>query len=198
MNRYLPESHSSRAALRWMPIAFAFGALGGCGGNSTPALHAAATPGTDAASTTSQLAAITAAVRASGIVTARNACELLIRADAEAAVGQPLPQNTTANISLGTCDYNATNFSAGASITVGSWESIKNAATSGRIGPTTISGIGDEALNLNSSNGSTVYVRRGDEGFLLILNGPKIDSRPDHGLEQEESLALKILARFQP
>jgi hypothetical protein len=135
-------------------------------------------------------------IRDSGLVTTRDACALLTRPDAEVAVGQPLPQNTTRNLALGMCDYNAADFSAGVSVTVGSWESIKNAATSGNPRPDAISGIGDEALNLNGSNGSSLYVRKGDEGFLLTLNGPKIDSLPDHGLAAETVLAQKVLAKF--
>ena len=85
---------------------------------------------------------------------------------------------------------------AGASLTVNDWEGIKGAATGGRAVPTPISGIGDEALNLNGSNGSNLYVRKGSQGFLLVLNGPNIDGLADHGLSQEKELAVKILANF--
>ncbi|MDT4966051.1 MAG: hypothetical protein QOJ64_788 [Acidobacteriota bacterium] len=122
-------------------------------------------------------------------------CEFMARVDAEAAVGQALPQ-TTENIPLGMCDYNAEGFAAGASLTIGDWEGIKGAATGGRAVPTSIAGVGDEALNLNGSNGSTLYVRKGDQGFLLTLNGPEIDGLVDHGLSQEKDLAVKILANF--
>ena len=119
----------------------------------------------------------------------RKPCEYMARADAEAAVGQPLPK-TTENIPLGMCDYNTPEF-YGASLTVSSWEAIKNAATSGspQHQPTPISGVGDEALNL----GGLLYVRKGNQGFLLTLNGPNIDHLADHGLEKEKALALKIL-----
>ncbi|MDT4954621.1 MAG: hypothetical protein QOJ02_2759 [Acidobacteriota bacterium] len=122
-------------------------------------------------------------------------CQYMARSDAEAAVGQPLPQ-TTENIPLGMCDYNAEGFAAGVSLTVGDWEGIKGAATSGRVVPTPIPGVGDEALNLNGSNGSNLYVRKGSQGFLLVLNGPNIDGLTDHGLSQEKALAVKILANF--
>ena len=82
------------------------------------------------------------------------------------------------------------------SLSVGDWESVKGAATSGKAVPTSIGGVGDEALNLNGSNGSLLYVRRGNEGFLLEVHGPKIDSLPDRGLAVEKDLAAKILARF--
>jgi predicted small lipoprotein YifL len=124
---------------------------------------------------------------------ARKPCEYMQRADAEAAVGQALP-NTTEHTALGMCDYNTPDF-YGASLTVGDWEGIKGAATSGgpQRPPTTVSGVGDEALNLNGSGGSNLYVRKGGRGFLLILNGPNIDGLPDRGLEREKTLALKIL-----
>lgn len=192
---------SMRVASRWqrhslacVAIAFAIGTLGACDGGSKSGNRAAAPDSTFAQA--DDPAAVNDAIRASGIYASRNACELLTRADAEAAVGQPLPQNTVKNVAQGMCDYNAVDFSAGASVTVDSWDSIKGAATSGKNVPTTIAGVGNEALNLNGSNGSILYVRRGDEGFLLTLNGPNIDHLPDHGLGQEKRLALKILARF--
>ena len=52
------------------------------------------------------------------------------------AVGQPLPQNTVANEVQGMCDYNAADFSAGASLTLGDWPSIEAAAKSGKTMPT--------------------------------------------------------------
>lgn len=121
----------------------------------------------------------------------RKPCEYMKRADAETAVGLPLPK-TTELIPLGMCDYTTADF-FGASLTVGDWESIKGAATSGPHPPTAITGVGDEALNLNGSQGSNLYVRKGGRGFLLTLNGPNVDGLPDHGLEREKVLALKIL-----
>ncbi|HYK42110.1 MAG TPA: hypothetical protein VE007_06940 [Thermoanaerobaculia bacterium] len=180
-----------------MPALAVLFVLTGCGGGSKTSSNAAAPAGSGsaAAERPGDPAATDESLRASGIVTSRKACDLLKRPDAEAAVGQPLPQNTV-NIALGMCDYNAADFSAGASVTVGSWESVKGAATAGAHQPVAIAGVGDEALNLNGSNGSTLYVRRGSEGFLLTLNGPKIDPLPDHGLTQEKELALKILSNF--
>ena len=77
----------------------------------------------------------------------RNPCEYMKREDAELAVGLPLPK-TTEIIPLGMCNYNTPEF-YGASLTVGDWEGIKGAATSGGAArqPTLISGVGDEALN---------------------------------------------------
>ena len=197
-SRHLPQSRK----LRWIAMVGALGALAACSSDSTPIPSSitAATAGADsrtdkAGDPAANDARFRAGAVANGIITSRDACDLLARSDAEASVGQPLPQNTK-NVTLGQCDYNAADFSAGASVTVGSWESIRGAATSGKAMPATIAGVGDEALNLNGSNGSNLYVRRGDEGFLLTLHGPKIDSLQDHGLALEQALALKILAKF--
>ena len=41
-----------------------------------------------------------------------------------------------------------------------------------------------------------LYVRKGNEGFLLTLNGPKLDALPDHGLAAEMILAQRVMDRF--
>jgi len=135
-----------------------------------------------------------AATAGSPAVSSIKACELMTQPEAEAAVGQPLPK-VTENGVLGMCTRTAEDFSAGADLTVGEWASMKTAATS-RTVPVSISGVGDEALNLNGSNGSLLYVRKGSKGFLLVLNGPKIDHSADHGLAQEKELASKIVSRL--
>ena len=165
----------------------AFGGLSACSAGSPASSGADKVPAPATAS-----AAVDKAMRDGGIVTSRNACDLLTRSDAEEAVGQALPQNTVKNIALGMCDYNTADFSAGASLSVGSWDSIKNAATGGAHQPDPVSGVGDEALSLRG----LLYVRRGSEGFLLDLHGPKIDPLADHGLAAEKTLALKILGKF--
>ena len=162
-------------------------ALAGCGNN---------TPASKAVGDTDRTPAATSQPDSLGLdnsmSSGRTPCEYMARADAEAAVGQALP-GTTEHAALGMCDYVTPEF-YGASLTVGDWESMRNAAASGAQQPTAIAGVGDEALNLNGSNGSNLYVRKGDRGFLLTLNGPHIDGLPDHGLEREKVLALKILA----
>lgn len=172
-------------------------ALPGCGSDSTAnkagAGNTAASASTKAAGTATQPDSLGATGPAP---TGRKPCEYMARADAEAAVGLPLPK-TSEHIPLGMCDYTTAEF-YGASLTVGDWESIKGAATSGgpQSQPVAITGVGDEALNLNGSNGSNLYVRKGGQGFLLTLNGPNIDGLPDHGLEKEKVLAQKILPNF--
>jgi hypothetical protein len=121
--------------------------------------------------------------------TGKKPCEYIARADAEAAVGLPLPK-TTENVTLGICDYNTAEF-YGSSFSVGDWDGVNAAAQSGRPShpPQTVSGVGDEAVNL----GGNLYVRKGDRGFLLVLNGPAVDRLPDKGLARAKALALKIL-----
>ena len=154
-------------------------------------------PAPQAASETSKDGGVASQINNLGLGTPagfnRNPCEYMKREDAEVAVGLPLPK-TTEIIPLGMCDYNTPEFH-GASLTVGDWQGIKAAATSGdaKRQPTMISGVGNEALNLNGSNGSNLYVRKGDRGFLLVVPSPKVDALPDHGLELEKALALKIL-----
>ena len=135
---------------------------------------------------------------ASGAAASRDPCGLLTRSDAEGAVGAPLPQNS-ANPALGMCGYTSADFSEGAQLTVGDWESIKKAATSGAHQPTAISGVGDEALYFTGqeTGAGPLYVRRGQEGFLLVLNGSKIDHMPGAAaMAAEQALALRVLARF--
>jgi hypothetical protein len=175
-----------------VPALFSFAALAaalaGCGGSAAPP---AASAGTTQAPVT-QTRVTAAQINDLGLnPPGRKPCEFMLRADAEVALGRALP-NTTELIPLGMCDYTTAEF-YGASLTVGDWESIKGAATAGKKLPDTISGVGDEALNLNGSNGSILYVRKGARGFLLTINGPGIDGSPGHGLEREKVLALKIL-----
>jgi hypothetical protein len=135
---------------------------------------------------------------ATGVAPPRDPCSLLVRADAEAATGAPLPQNS-ATPALGMCGYTSADFTQGAQLTVGDWESIKKAATSGAHQPAAISGVGDEALYFTGqeTGAGPLYVRHGQEGFLLVLNGSKIDHMPGvDAMAAEQALALKILARF--
>jgi hypothetical protein len=128
--------------------------------------------------------------------TSKSPCELLLRADAEAAVGQPLPQADMMP-APNDCNYYATGFSAAVEFSVNTWADLEFSANAGMVKPVAISGIGDEALNIQSvSFGSTLYVRKGSDGFLLVLSGPTIDQLPDRGLAQEKILAAKVLANF--
>ena len=177
----MDSAHSSRR--RWLVAAvfIAAGMSAACGSStSTPAGAGTATDGGVTPGTTTKKAP----------------CELLVRADAEAVIGQPLPSNAEDKV-LGMCQWTTADFVFGADITLGDWDSIKAAANAGKGVPVPIAGVGDEALNLNGAGGpSVLYVRKGSDGFLLTLGGTNIDDLPDHGLSLEEDLARKIIARF--
>ena len=185
----IPTRWSRRAITALIAFLAAF-ALAGCGGsnpastagaNTNPAAGAATQPARPAATGTAP--------------TARKPCEYMARADAEAVAGQPLP-TTREDIAAGECDYLTADF-FGATLRVGDWTDISFGASHGSQQPGSISGVGDEALNVNIPNqGSDLFVRKGDRGFHLGLSGPNIDGSPDHGLEKEKVLALKILPNF--
>ena len=172
-------------------ITIAIGALAACSGGSSPSSKASDPAATTVASADS--ASTNASDPAAAVLTARKPCDLLTREDAEAAVGQPLPKKTEILV-MGSCDYSAEDVSAGAGISVGSWEQAKAAATSGSPKPVAMSGVGDEALALKSTGG--VYVRKGDKGLHVAVFGPKINAAGDYGLAESKELALKIIGKF--
>jgi hypothetical protein len=118
-------------------------------------------------------------------------CSLLTQAEAETAVGQPLGVGKQ-TATLDDCAWSSTDFTANVDVTVSSWSAIKTAATANGHTPASVTGVGDEAL----TNGPLLSVRKGDAGFLLVIGGPNIDSRADHGLAQEKVLAAAILGRM--
>jgi Protein of unknown function (DUF3558) len=121
----------------------------------------------------------------------KDPCSLLTQAEVDAAVGQPLGPGK-ATIPGYDCDWTTADFSASVSVTVSDWAAIKTAATSTGTA-TPVSGVGDEAL---TKGGGLLYVRKGDQGFLLLIGGPKVDSLPDGGLAQEKVLAAAVLGRL--
>jgi Protein of unknown function (DUF3558) len=165
--------------------------LAACG-SSTPASPSAAAPNASANQAT-------AAANPAGAVAAGNTdpCSLLTQTEVDTAVGQPLGP-PDAGAQPNSCQWSTADFTAGVDITVGDWDSIKGAAIGGGADhqPVSISGVGDDALDLNSSNGSNLYVRKADTGFFVSINGPHIDSLPDHGLAQEKVLAAAVLSRL--
>jgi hypothetical protein len=135
---------------------------------------------------------------AAAAVASRDPCSVMTKADAESAVGAALPQNS-GNQALGTCGYTSADFSEGAQLTLGDWESIKKAATGGAHQPSAIGGVGDEALYFTGreTGAGPLYVRHGQQGFLLVLNGSKIDHMTGAAaMATEQALAAKILARL--
>ena len=164
--------------------------LTGCGRESTASKDASPT-----ASTQTQAGDVTTKRDSPGLDSdagpGRKPCEYMSRADAEAAVGHPLPK-TTENIELGGCQYTSSDFSYGASLTVGDWEYLRAASGGSHRQPGTISGVGDEALFFDRPV-SILVVRKANKGFALSLSGPTPTSLPGTELEQEKLLALKIL-----
>lgn len=122
-------------------------------------------------------------------VATRKPCEYMARADAEAAIELKLP-NTNEGMPPGECDYTTAEF-YGAALGLGPWESVKMAASAGHSKP--IAGVGDEALWIGRGH---LYVRKGDAGFMIAINGPAVDALPDEGLAKAKTLALTILAKM--
>lgn len=122
-------------------------------------------------------------------------CSLLTQAEVDAAVGQPLGQGKSTIAHLD-CAWSSSDFGANVYLTVGDWTSVKSAASANGGAPAAIAGLGDEAATASGNNGSLVYVRKGTNGFLLIIDGPQVDSLADHGVAQEKVLAAAILGRL--
>jgi hypothetical protein len=183
-------------------VAIAVGALTACSGGSPASADIATTPPASAnaaADNHTDPVARNKSLGDSAVVndstTTRKPCDLMTREDSEAAVGQPLLDKTDNN--LGMCHREAEDSSAGTSISVGDWEGVKELVTDGSTPPEAISGVGDEAFNIViGKTAPELFVRKGDDGFLVEVHGPKIDALPDHGLAKEKELALKILGKF--
>jgi hypothetical protein len=175
--------------------------LGACGAASTPAPTSA--PGGSVASaptavaTTSQPASRPVAAGSTGPSAGdiTDPCSLLTQADVDAAVGQPLGQGKSTIAHLD-CAWSSSDFGANVYLTVGDWDSVKSAASANGGAPTAIADLGDEAWTASGNNGSLVYARKGSNGFLLIIDGPQVDSLADHGVAQEKILAAAILGRL--
>ena len=161
--------------------------LAGCNSHAKPPA-AQVNPGAPQAS---DAATVGGSVPAAG---SSDRCSLLTQAEVDTAVGQPLGAGKPGPIQG--CSWATSDFAAGVDLTVNDWTGLNAAAHGNGATPTSLSGLGDEALNLNGSNGSLLYVRKGDSGFLLTINGPHIDKLPDHGLAQEKVLAAAALGRL--
>ena len=59
--------------------------------------------------------------------------------------------------------------------------------------PKPVTGAGDEAVTIG---GGTIYVRKGNRGFLLVINGPVVDHSTDDGLAKASALAVSIAAKM--
>jgi hypothetical protein len=120
--------------------------------------------------------------------TGHKPCDYMARADAETAIELKLP-GTTEHVP-DSCLYSTSEF-YGASLTLGDWDSIKKASSTAH--PKPVEGVGDEALFIG---GGTIYVRKGDRGFLLVINGPVVDHSADKGLAKASALAVTIAAKM--
>lgn len=184
--------------------------LGACGAASTPAVTSApsgsvasAPSGSEASAPTAEAATsqpspppVVAGSTGPGGGAIADPCSLLTQAEVDAAVGQPLGQGKSAIAHLD-CTWSSSDFGANVYLTVGDWATtIKEAASGNGGAPTAIAGLGDEAWTASGNNGSLVFARKGNNGFLLIIDGPKVDSLPDHGVAQEKVLAAAILGRL--
>jgi hypothetical protein len=171
--------------------------LAACSASVSPTSTAAGGAQSPAGASASDVTGATATPVGAGASSDASApCALVTQAEAEDAVGQPLTAGVE-NAPLGMCTYNSSDLAAGVQLTVGSWDSMAAAAHGNGADLTAVTGVGDEALNLNGPDGpSLLYVRKGSTGFLLTMEGPNIDSLPDHGLAKEEALAALILPRL--
>jgi len=120
--------------------------------------------------------------------TERKPCDYVKRADAEKAVGLPLPQ-TTDDTTLHECRYDTSEF-YGSTVTVGPWDQCKTALASSH--PATVANLGDEAWFIREH----VFIRKGDRCLSVEINGPLPDADKDDGLARVQALAVTILPTF--
>jgi Protein of unknown function (DUF3558) len=174
--------------------------LSGCGRGTNDAAtpgsssSSAATSGPSSGPSSGGSSGSVAALESALEVGTVDPCTLLTQAEVDSSVGQPLQAGS--RVLPQDCQWSTTDFTADVDLTIGQWDQTKAAATAASRPPTAVAGVGDEALNLNGSNGSYLYVRKGDTGFIVEVNGPHIDGLPDHGLAQEVELAKAVVGRL--
>lgn len=150
----------------WM-IAIAFGLLGACGQDAVPQ-------------------------GGRNVASSRKPCDYLARADAEAALELALPGTTETEVT-GECNYHNAEF-YGVTFATGTWEGVMQSANTGGQNhpPVAVPGIGDEAV----SQGSHLYVRKGERGLMVSLNGPAVDADSAKAIARARGLAVKVLAKM--
>jgi len=169
--------------------------LGACSGTSAPA-PTAATSG--APTTPAEQASVPAAAGPTSAATGATVdpCSLLTQAEVDTAAGQSLGPGAQAGALV--CQWSTSDFAASVELDLGDWTTIKaKSAESGQT-LTSVPGVGDEAWTLNAAgNAAQLYVRKGSQGFMLLLGGGQyIDSLADLGLAQEKVLAMAVLGRL--
>jgi Protein of unknown function (DUF3558) len=132
-----------------------------------------------------------------GASSAIDPCTLLTQPEVDTAAGQPLGAGQRAG-ALQVCQWSSSDFAGSVELTVGDWSAIHASAVANGQTPTSVSGVGDEALTLNQEgNSAQLYVRKGLSGFALLLGGAQYtDTLPDLGLAHEEALAAAVLGRL--
>lgn len=185
----MKSDHSSRrrpisgAASRWAAAVVAAAALS--------ALTACGTSAGKAAPLIAH-GAPTSSVAAGVSTNSKDPCALLTQSEVDTAAGQPLSPGKAISV-LDDCQWTNSDFTATIDVSVSDWTAIKNAATeNGTKTPPAVAGIGDEALLWDG----LLYVRKGNDGFLLSFDWPTISSSTDHGLAQAKVLAGAVLARL--
>ncbi|HET9987676.1 MAG TPA: hypothetical protein VFQ65_04135 [Kofleriaceae bacterium] len=123
---------------------------------------------------------------------AKKPCAYLARADAEAALELALPGTTETEVT-GECNYHSAEF-YGVTFAIGTWDGVLLSANSGGQNhpPKPVAGIGDEAVSL----GEHLYVRKGQRGLMVSLNGPAVDADHAKALARARDLAMKILPKM--
>ena len=169
--------------------------LGACSGASSPA-PTAATSGAPAAATDQP--SVPGAPSPTGASTGGTVdpCSLLTQPEVDTAAGQPLGPGAAAGALV--CQWSSSDFSGSVELDIGDWSAIKaQSAASGQT-LTAVPGLGDEAWTLNvAGNAAQLYVRKGSQGFALLLGGGQyIGTLPDLGLAQEKALATAVLGRL--
>ena len=120
---------------------------------------------------------------------ARKPCGYVKRADAEKAVGLPLP-GTNENVITNECIYQTAEFYS-ASVSVAPWEGgcdsvVKSTSNASQ---KKIAGLGDEAFFTREH----LIIHKGERCLGVSINGPAPDAEADDGLARVTALALTVL-----
>jgi hypothetical protein len=99
----------------------------------------------------------------------------------------PLPRTTETEVT-GECIYHTPEF-YGVTVAIGAWDGVLLSANGGGHPPIAVAGIGDEAVH----NGSHLYVRKGERGLMVSLDGPTVDADEVKAVAQATVLARMIL-----
>lgn len=128
-------------------------------------------------------------------------CELMARADAEAAVGLALPLTNEGAPKhaweVASCTYNSTDY-FGVELIVRDWEGLgPGREANGSQHPLVpVAGLGDEASCKQGDDTTVLYVKKGDRGLVLTLNSPEIRGLGDRGMGRAKALAAAILPKI--